>query len=71
MKEFLVASNAFQVPSIFMTAGKEEEILAIRDKLNRDMFYDCRDIHSLAKTFIVSFSLLHLVSLVNFSNLYF
>lgn len=53
MKEFLIASNAFQLQKIFLTPGKEEEILAIRDKLNREMFYDCRDLHSLAKTFVV------------------
>ena len=47
------SQDAFKIPKIFLTTGKEEEILAIRDKLNRDMFYDCRDIHSLANTLVV------------------
>eukprot|EP00339_Tiarina_fusa_P005784 CAMPEP_0117004590 /NCGR_PEP_ID=MMETSP0472-20121206/5504_1 /TAXON_ID=693140 ORGANISM="Tiarina fusus, Strain LIS" /NCGR_SAMPLE_ID=MMETSP0472 /ASSEMBLY_ACC=CAM_ASM_000603 /LENGTH=266 /DNA_ID=CAMNT_0004705579 /DNA_START=432 /DNA_END=1232 /DNA_ORIENTATION=- len=56
MKQFIVSSNGLEKSKIFLTAGKEEEILAIRDKLNRDMFYDCRDIHSLAVTLIAWFS---------------
>lgn len=53
MRDYLKEVDGFKEKNIFVKEGDEGEILAIRDKINREIFYDCRDVYALAKTLIV------------------
>ena len=54
MKEYFLKSEKLKTPRIFFDEGDEEEILTIRDKLNREVFQECRDENALATVFLVS-----------------
>ena len=68
MRNYMESSGGFKEKQIFVKDGSEEDTLTIRDKLNREIFYECRDIHALAKTLIVISFPTFYISLTN-SNL--
>jgi hypothetical protein len=52
LRDQLVAAGGFKLPGIFLQSGDEEELMTIRDKLNRDIPFDCKDLHCIANLVI-------------------